>query len=226
MKLGIIGDFNSSCKSHTATNEAIEIIKPTLNFDLIYDWIPTNTINNQFERLTKECNYFWVAPGGPYKCRDGVLRIIEYARLNNIPTLGTCGGFQHMIIEFARNVLMIKDAEHAEYDPYAQKLIISPLICNIAGQKLEINIFDKQSKTYKIYGQDKVIENYYCNFGLNPEYQNKIHDKGFAIVANDKHNEARILELKGHKFFIATLFVPQANCSVGNPHKLIKEFLG
>jgi CTP synthase (UTP-ammonia lyase) len=225
MKLGIIGDYNSSFRPHIATNEVIEMIKPSLDFNLRYDWIPTNTINKHFDSLVKEYNSFWIAPGSPYNSMEGALKIIEYARLNNIPTLGTCGGFQHMVIEFARNVLMIKDAEHAEYDPYASKLVVNPLSCKLAGQTLQIDIVDKHSKTYMIYGQDKVFEKYYCNFGLNPNYQKVIHDNGFAIVGSDEHNEARILELKGHKFFIATLFVPQDNCTVENPHKLIEAFL-
>lgn len=49
----------------------------------------------------------------------GALKLIEFVREHNVPTFGTCGGFQHMVIEFARNVLGIKDAELAEYDPEA-----------------------------------------------------------------------------------------------------------
>ena len=130
-----------------------------------------------------------------------------------------------MVIEFARNVLGITDAEHAEYDPYSSKLVVNPLSCTLAGQTLDIELTDKSSKTFNIFGVDKIKEKYYCNFGLNPEYQNQLDEKGFRIVGTDNIKEARILELENHLFFIATLFVPQDNSTKENPHKLVTEFL-
>jgi len=156
---------------------------------------------------------------------QGVLKIIEYARLNRIPTLGTCGGFQHMVIEFARNVLGIADAEHAETSPYSSKLVINPLTCNLKGEPLPIEIADDYSLASASYKSDTVIENYYCNFGLNPVYQQQLEDAGFAITGTDAHKEARILELKAHPFFVATLFVPQANSTADRPHPLITTFV-
>ncbi len=225
MKIGIIGDFNAGFRPHAATNEAIEALKPLLDFELKYDWIPTDMIDSRFDEIVKSYKAFWIAPGSPYKDMGGALRIIEYGRLNNIPTLGTCGGFQHMVIEFARNVLEIRDAEHAEYDPYASKLVVNPLTCDLKGKTLEIEIISTHSKTFKAFGTTKIYEKYYCNFGLNPDYQDAINDKGFEIVGSDINKEARILELVNHKFFIATLFVPQDNCTKDKPHKLILEFL-
>lgn len=90
---------------------------------------------------------------------------------------------------------------------------------------MEIEIISKDSKTFQIFNAQRIYEKYYCNFGLNPQYQEQIHDKGFRIVGSDKHKEARILELVNHRFFIATLFVPQDNCSIENPHKVILAFL-
>ena len=130
-----------------------------------------------------------------------------------------------MVIEFARNVLGITDAEHAEYDPYASKLVINPLSCSLAGQKLEIEIKDKLSKTYQLLNSNKIIEKYYCNFGLNPTYQNELHNNGFKVVGIDNLKEARILELENHPFFIATLFVPQDNSTKEKPHELVTAFL-
>jgi len=225
MKLAIIGDFNSSFRPHVATNEAIEHVRRRSNIDVQADWIPTDSIVGEFKSLIDNYKGFWIAQGSPYKSMEGALEIIKYARLNNIPTLGTCGGFQHMVIEFARNVLNVQDAEHAEYDPYSSKLVVTPLSCSLAGQKLEINIVDKQSLTYKIFNSDAVEEKYYCNFGLNPEYESELNQNGFKIVGTDFSNEARILELEGHQFFIATLFVPQDNSTFDHPHKLIEKFV-
>jgi CTP synthase (UTP-ammonia lyase) len=225
MKLAIIGDFNPSSRTHVATNEAIEHAKKYLNLELAADWISTDLVIDNLTSILKDYHGFWIAPGSPYKSMTGALEIIKHARLNNIPTFGTCGGFQHMAIEFARNVLNIKDAEHAEYDPYASNLVVTPLSCSLVGKKLKINLTDKKSLTYKTFNSDTIEEKYYCNFGLNPEYEAEINKNGLAIVGIDANNEARILELKGHRFFIATLFVPQDNSTFENPHKLVLEFI-
>lgn len=225
MKLAIIGDYNDDFRPHKATNEGIQHSIKSLNLQLQWDWIPTDTIEADFDKIVSTYSGFWIAPGSPYKSMSGALRIIKYARENAIPTIGTCGGFQHMVIEFARNVLGIADAEHAEYDPYSSKLVVNPLSCSLAGQILEIELTDKSSKAFKIFGAEMIKEKYYCNFGLNPEYQDQLDEKGFKIVGTDIHKEARILELENHPFFIATLFVPQDNSTFETPHKLVTEFL-
>ncbi|MFA6262324.1 MAG: hypothetical protein WC760_12705 [Bacteroidia bacterium] len=225
MKLAIIGDFQEGFRPHRATNEAIGHAMVKFAIPLQYDWIPTDTAQRDFDRIVSTYSGFWIAPGSPYKSMAGALRVIQFARENKLPVLGTCGGFQHMVIEYARNVLRIKDAEHAEYDPYASKLVINPLSCSLAGQTLEIELIYRKSQTFEVFGQGKIKEKYYCNFGLNPEYQNHLHTNGFKIVGTDSMNEARILELEKHPFFIATLFVPQDNSTPEVPHKLVTAFL-
>jgi CTP synthase (UTP-ammonia lyase) len=225
MKLAIIGDYNDNFRPHKATNEAIKHSIEKYNIQLDFEWISTDTIESEFEKIISTYSGFWIAPGSPYKSMTGALKIIRHTRENNIPTIGTCGGFQHMVIEFARNVLGITDAEHAEYDPYSSKLVVNPLSCSLAGQTLEIELTDKSSKTFNIFGTEKINEKYYCNFGLNPEYQNQLDENGFRIVGTDNLKEARILELENHLFFIATLFVPQDNSTEEKPHKLVTEFL-
>jgi CTP synthase (UTP-ammonia lyase) len=225
MKLAIIGDFNKNFRPHLATNEAIKHSIEKFGIPLQYEWISTDKIENDFIEIISTYKGFWIAPGSPYNSMAGALKIIKYARENGIPTFGTCGGFQHMVIEFARNVLGIKDAEHAEYDPYASKLVINPLSCSLVGQMLKIELTDKNSITYSIFDKEKIEEKYYCNFGLNPVYQNQLHEGGFRIVGTDSTKEARILELNNHPFFIATLFVPQDNSTAEKPHKLVTAFL-
>ena len=225
MKLAIIGDYNASFRPHVATNEAVEQVKKFLNISLQVDWIATDTILSNLDFICKSYDGFWIAPGSPYKSMEGALKIIAYARENKVPTLGTCGGFQHIVIEFARNILQIKEATHAEYDPYASVLIVNPLSCSLVGERLDVTITDKESLTYKLVESDTLHEKYYCNFGLNPAYQSAIHAGGLKVVASDNTSEARILELAHHPFFIATLFVPQDNSTATNPHKIVVGFI-
>ena len=225
MRLAIIGDYDDSFEPHRATHEAIAHSSKKIDTRIAYDWVPTDTIEARWKAITTDYGAYWIAPGSPYKSMAGALKIIQYARERDIPVLGTCGGFQHMVIEFARNVLGIVDAQHAEYDPYSSKLVVNPLSCSLAGQVLEIEITDKSSRVYSILRSDRIAERYYCNFGLNQDYEDQISDAGFRIVGRDNLKEVRILELKDHPFFIATLFVPQANSTLEAPHKLVTAFL-
>jgi CTP synthase (UTP-ammonia lyase) len=237
MKLAIIGDFKKENATHRATNAAIGHSMERINSGMEVHWVATASIMEQFQRIANEYQGFLIAPGSPYESMEGVLEIIRHARENNIPVLGTCGGFQHMVIEFARHVMNIPDAAHAETDPYASRLVINPLTCSLAGQTLDIRILDKSSITYAILQSDlpghsqgglpgdTITESYYCNFGLNPEYQEAIDSKGFRVVASDAQGEARIMELENHYFFIGTLFVPQARSTPGAPHPIVTGFL-
>lgn len=225
MKIAIIGEFDENFRPHIATNESIQHTQKSLNIELQAEWVSTELLETNLEEILSKYQGFWIAPGSPYKSMKGCIDLIKYTRTANIPTLGTCGGFQHMVIEFARNVLNVKDAGHAEYDPYSSKLVVDHLSCDLKGEPLQINIIDTTSKVHSIYGTNKIREKYYCNFGLNPEYQYDFDKNGLRIVGSDEHKEVRILELTHHPFFIATLFVPQDNSSFDKPHKLVLEFI-
>ena len=83
------------------------------------------------------------------------MRAIRFARESGIPLLGTCGGFQHLVIEYARNVLGFQDAEHAEYNPDASRLMISKLPCSLVDQILPIAI-SPGSLAASLYGAARV----------------------------------------------------------------------
>lgn len=223
LNLAIVGDFNADFKPHPATNEALSDAANTLAFPLKTRWLPTRSLVERNDSW-QSFDGFLIAPGSPYESMKGALNVIEFARNFSRPVLGTCGGFQHIVIEYARNVLNLKDAEHAEYNPYASNLLISKLECSLAGQTLTIEI-KEDSSVSSIYKKRFIKEHYYCNFGLNPEYQDALDEGGLRVVGVDENNEARILELADHPFYVATLFVPQLNSSSANPHPLLVAFL-
>lgn len=220
--VAIIGDYNPTFPPHVATDQAIRHANVG---DVKAQWIPTLQAEHNYQEIISRYQGFWIAPGSPYQSMKGALNIIRYARTHAIPVLGTCGGFQHMVIEFARNVLGIQDAQHAEYDPYSSKLVVNSLSCSLKGKRMEVSIINEDSLTKAIYGVDRVEEEYYCNFGLNPAYQDQIHEQGLQVVAVDSQGEARIIELSNHPFFIATLFVPQSSSTILKPHPIITAFL-
>jgi CTP synthase (UTP-ammonia lyase) len=141
-----------------------------------------------------------------------------------LPLLGTCGGFQHIILEYARHVLGFLDATHAEYNPYASSLFISRLACSLVGRALVISL-QPDSLVARTYGATSVTEQYYCNFGVNPDHSATLASGDLAIVGSDAEGEVRVVELRSHPFFVGTLFVPQLRSQVESPHPLVLGFL-
>lgn len=221
MKLAIIAEYDANFEPHVQTNAAIEHSASALDMEVQHEWLSTSD-----ERMTNlnEFDALWFAPGSPYRNLNRTLDAIRFAREQNVPTLGTCGGYQHMVIEFARNVASITDAQHAEYDPYASRLIVSRLACSLVGRDMEVSL-KRGSKTATAYGSENVIERYYCNFGVNPEFVDLISSSGFLVVGTDGDGECRIMEISQHRFFVGTLFVPQARSQPDQPHPLINAFL-
>jgi len=224
ISVGVIGDFDPQFPPHAATNAALEHAAPALGASVEVRWHATESLLevDPGEVLVEDA--LWCAPGSPYWSLDGALRGVRFARENDRPLLGTCGGFQHLVIEFARNVLGFADAQHAEYDPYASNLFISELACSLAGQTMSVELA-AGSRTAQFYGETEASERYYCNFGLNPEHQRLLDDGGLRVVGVDQDGEARVLELPDHRFYLATLFVPQLSSSPGSPHPLVGALL-
>ena len=214
LRIAILGEFTPAFPPHLATNAAIQHSRDALGIPIEGEWVSTENIGPPlFERYSG----IWVAPGSPYKNLDLTLWAIQHARENGIPCLGTCGGFQHMILEYARNVLNFKDAQHAEYDPYASDLFISQLACSLAGREMRLT-FVEGSKVAAIYGSLSATEEYYCNFGVNPDRMPLLMGSALRNTGSDAEGELRVIELPDHPFFLGTLFVPQARSTASNPH--------
>lgn len=221
LKIAILGEFDPNFPPHPETNAAIVHSCQRLRAEVRGVWLSTQDICRE---SLKEYAGIWVAPGSPYKNLEKALNAIRYARENRVPCFGTCGGFQHIVIEYARNVLGYRDAQHAEYDPYASTLFISSLTCALTGREMSLR-FDPGSRVAQIYGTLQAQENYYCNFGVNPDVVQLLKKGPLQFVGSDKEGEIRVVELPSHPFFVATLFVPQTRSRADRPHPLVTAFL-
>ena len=219
--IALLGEYIPTFAPHASTNAAIEHSRNRLGVDITATWVSTGDID---QKLFAHYAGVWVAPGSPYKSMEKTLWAIRYARENKIPCFGTCGGFQHMVIEYARNVLGVKDAQHAEYDPNASRLFISQLACSLAGREMQLK-FVPGSQVAAIYGGLSAKEHYYCNFGVNPEYIHELTHGPLKISGTDAEGEIHVMEHTGHPFFVGTLFVPQTRSTPEGPHPLVTAFL-
>jgi len=121
-------------------------------------------------------------------------------------------------------VLGIKDAEHEETAPTAPTLFISKLACSLVGKTQAIKIIPG-SQAHQAYGRQEVTEPFYCNYGLNPAFRDRLDDGPLQVTGVDLQGEARIVELSDHPFYVATLFVPQISSRPESPHPLIVAYL-
>lgn len=118
----------------------------------------------------------------------------------------------------------IKDAEHEESAPGAPTLFISKLVCSLVGKTQEIKIA-QDSIAHRAYGKQEVMEQFFCNYGLNPAFRNVVNKGKLSITGVDPEGEVRIVELSDHPFYVATLFLPQVASKPENPHPLILTYL-
>jgi len=220
-RLVILGEYDAAFAPHALTDAAIGHASAALDVAVEARWMSTAEVD---DAALAGSSALWIAPGSPYRDLDRTLRAIRFARERGVPCLGTCGGFQHMILEYARNVLGFPDARHAEYDPYASNLFISRLACSLAGRAMDLRLVPG-SRVARIYGATAVHERYYCNFGVNPDCVGRLAAGPLRITGADAEGEVRVIELPGHPFFIGTLFVPQARSRPDAPHPLVTAFV-
>jgi CTP synthase (UTP-ammonia lyase) len=224
LTIGLIGDYRPDVKAHIAIPQAIALAAADLGCKAEGVWRTTP----EWERVPEETiagyDALWCVPASPYQSMEGALRLIRFAREQNIPFLGTCGGSQHALIEYARNVLGLDEADHAESNPDTSLPLIAPLACALVEQEDTI-LFRPGSRIASIYGRSEATEQYHCSFGLNPAYHSLFEQSGLQITGEDRNGEARVFELAGHPFFIATLFQPERSAFKGVVHPLIKAFL-
>ncbi|KPV49934.1 hypothetical protein SE17_29830 [Kouleothrix aurantiaca] len=207
IRVALIGDHDPAITAHRAIPHALELAAAPAECRAEPVWIATAALAASTAALD-EAQAIWCVPGSPYENMDGALAGIRFARERGVPFLGTCGGFQHALIEYARNVLGLAEADHAESNPDATLPLIAPLACSLAETTATIELF-AGSRIRAIYGQPSIHEGFNCNFGVNPAYAELLRDGRLHVTAADAAGDVRAVELDDHPFFVATLFQPE-----------------
>lgn len=225
IKIGLIGDYSREAAAHTAIPKALTIAAKEIKNEVSIVWLATEAVFENINELS-EFDGLWCVPASPYKNMDGALAAIRYAREGKIPFLGTCGGFQHALIEYARNVLGLKEADHSESNPQAEMPIIAPLACSLVEKEGFIKL-EENSRISHIYGCREIYESYHCSYGFNPRYKSILEQSEMEITGADESGDPRVLEIKSHPFFIATLFQPERSALSASPaaHPLVRAYL-
>lgn len=222
-RFALIGDFDPHIVAHDAIPKSLALARRQTASTVEWDWIGTDTIIRAPAQLAAYSG-IWCVPGSPYRNTEGALAAIRFARETRRPFLGTCGGFQHALIEFARYVLEIREADHAETNARGTELVVTALACSLVGQHGDI-AFTPGSQLSRIFGGSSSREGYHCNYGPNPAYRERFEAAGLRFTGFDAEGQIRACELAGHPFFIGTLFQPERAALAGRSHPLIGAFV-
>jgi CTP synthase (UTP-ammonia lyase) len=222
-RIALIGDYDASVLAHRAIPASLEFAASSLGVTVTPIWVGTSTISATASELAEYAGV-WCVPASPYASMAGALAAIRFAREYPRPFLGTCGGFQHAVIEYLRSVGHTS-ADHAETAPHALTQVITPLSCSLVEKNG--TVFVRPGSTLAaIYGTDRVEEQYHCNYGVNSEYAGLLAGPtGLQAVAHDDAGEVRAVALSGHPFFIATLYQPERAGLRGDMHPLVRAFV-
>lgn len=154
----------------------------------------------------------WVLPGTPYRDDGAVYAAIQFAREVGMPILGTCGGFQYMAIEFARNVAGIAGAAHAETDPHSETAVVGALACSLVGERRTVTGVPG-TRLAALCGVEPFTGFHWCGYGLADGYVDRLAAAGLVLGAFAEDAGVEAFELPGHPFYLATLFQPQVGSS-------------
>lgn len=221
IRIGLIGDYKATVKAHTAIPKAIEHSAAEVGADVHPVWLPTESIPEIDLSLY---DAMWCVPASPYRSMEGALRGIRFARETGRPFLGTCGGFQHALIEYARNALGLAAADHVETNRKSEEPVVIELACPLVEADETVRLIPG-TKLSAIYGSGETRESYRCRFGLNPEYTQRFEAAGVRASALSQDGEVRAMEWPGQSFFIGVLFQPERWALRGRANPLINAFI-
>ncbi len=224
VRVALIGDYDQAVTAHQAIPLALARAAAALNVAVTGEWIGTAEVEEEPARQLSAYQAVWCVPASPYASMQGAVAAIRFARETPRPFLGTCGGCQHAILEYARNALGITEAEHGETNPSARLLLISELACALVEKSGSV-LLDEGTRIAGICGRREIEETYYCRYGLNPQLEHLLRGSDLRISARDETGEARAFELAGHPFFICTLFQPERAALRGKDHPLVHAFV-
>ena len=222
MRIALIGDYSEDVTAHQAISVALQLEAQARKQTIEANWLHTAQMTDP--SVLAGYDGGWVVPASPYADMDNALAAIRYFREMNKPFLGTCGGYQHALVEFARNVLGYKNAGISEVDPDCPMPLVSALTCALIEQA-ETVIPRSGGVIEKLAGSKVLSETYHCSFGLNPEYAHIFDQTNFAADAHDSNGAVRAMVLSAHPFFVGTAFQPERAALSSQRHPIISGFV-
>jgi CTP synthase len=234
------GDFTLA-DSYLSVIEATKYSAYTSGVKPILTWISAADFEEDPKSIKKMAKYDGIIVPGGFGSRgiEGILKVVEYARKNKIPYFGLCYGMQMMVIEYARNVLKLRDANTREVNPSSQDLVIDVM----EDQKEKIKnkdlggsmrlgaypaVITKGTIAFNAYKTDKISERHRHRYEVNNDYKEKLEKAGLVFSGMSPLGDlCEIAELpqSKHPFFLGTQFHPEFKARPLSPHPLFTSFV-
>lgn len=235
VKIGLIGKYVELKDSYKSISEAFIHAGALNDCKINLEWIHSESLteDNVDEKL-KDLKGVLVAPGFGNRGIEGKIAAIKYVREHKIPFLGICLGMQCAVIEFARNVLNLKDAHSREMNPATSSPVIDLLenqksISHMGGtMRLGAYTCELEEGTlaFKVYDTKTISERHRHRYEFNNEYKKQFTDAGMVLSGiNPEGGLVEIVELPDHPFYIGVQFHPEYKSTVENPHPLFVSFV-
>jgi CTP synthase len=235
IKIGLIGKYVELQDSYKSILESF-VHAGAINETKI-DVVPIHSENINIQTVENELSPLdgiLVAPGFGERGIEGKILSIKYARENNLPFLGICLGMQMAVIEFARNILNLKNANSSEMDSSTKHPIINlmddQLEIEDKGGTMRLGSWDckiyENTLAHEIYKKDIISERHRHRYELNFDYMNKLSEKGMVFSgSNPKTGLVEIIEIPNHDWFFGVQFHPEYQSTVENPHPIFVSFV-
>ena len=234
------GDFILS-DAYLSVIEAIKYSSYAAGVKPVMHWINSVDFEANPGKLKELKKYDGIVVPGGFGSRgvEGKLKAVKFARENKIPYFGLCYGMQMMVIEYARNVLGLKDATTREVNPNAKNIVIDimesqkeHLKTNSYGGSMRLGAYKallaEKTIAREAYGTKEIIERHRHRYEVNPMYINRLEDKG--LIFSGRSPEGHLMEIAElpksvHPFFVGTQFHPEFLARPLSPHPLFTAFI-
>ncbi len=235
VKIALVGKYVELMDAYKSIIESLIHAGTTNECKVDLKMIHSEHINdNNVSQLLGEVSGILVAPGFGERGIEGKIAAIQFAREKKIPFLGICLGMQCATIEFARNVLGMKEAHTTEVLPATPHPVIDIMIeqkeISNKGGTMRLGAYEckltPNSKASAIYKREYISERHRHRFEFNNKYLELFEKNGMtASGVNPGTNLVEIIELKGHPWFVGVQFHPEYRSTVANPHPLFADFV-
>ena len=242
--IGIVGKYTGLADAYKSLNEALSHGGIFNNVRVELNWIESESLNetNVFEHLSN-CDGILVPGGFGERGAEGKIAAIKFARENNIPYFGICFGMQLAVIEMARNILDIKDANSSEFSNCSNSIVGLMTEWSTSDNNKEKRTEDsdlggtmrlgsyearlkKNSKIYSIYKNDIINERHRHRYEVNNKFSEEFEKKGVIFSGYSPDGVLpETVELKEHPWFIGVQYHPELKSKPFEPHPLFKSFI-
>lgn len=235
VEIGLVGKYVELHDAYKSIVEGFIHAGAANNAKVKIKWVHSGELNeNNYETELSGLDGILVAPGFGLRGIEGKILAAKYARENNVPYLGICLGMQIAVIEYARNVLNLKNADSIEMNEQTPFPVINLMEeqKNITekGGTMRLGAYDctlsKDSNAYKAYEKVNISERHRHRYEFNNEFLAKYEENGMiATGRNTETNLVEIVEIPEHKWFVGAQFHPEYKSTVVNPHPLFVAFV-